>query len=183
VYRPLARKLRLLLNVRLIRTMSPAGCGGGLRDLGAITKTFPIGWRHVFFRSVRGLQPRSAGHSFHCAGAPYKCLYGGAPYKSPNIAENRRKSPKIRASGRPSRATHITTDRKIEFRRPYKVPLEAANLGPITNGKGGKYSCTCFSRLIQHMFFKFSGSNSIGTARGSRGGNLILIPVGENPEK
>jgi hypothetical protein len=34
------------------------------------------------------------------------------------IVENRQKSPKIRASGRPPRVTHITTDRKIKLRQP-----------------------------------------------------------------
>ena len=68
--------------------------------------------------TVGGLKPISEGHSFYYAGAPYKCLYGGAPYKSPKIVENRRKSPKIRASGRPPRVTHITTNRKIRLRRP-----------------------------------------------------------------
>ena len=34
------------------------------------------------------------------------------------ITENSRKSPEIRASGRPPRVTHITTDRKIRLRRP-----------------------------------------------------------------
>jgi hypothetical protein len=45
--------------------------------------------------TVGGLKPISEGHSFCLAGAPYKYLYGGAPYKSPKIAEiaeNRRKS-------------------------------------------------------------------------------------------
>jgi hypothetical protein len=55
--------------------------------------------------TLYGLEPISEGHSCHYAGAPYKCLYGGAH-------TNRRKSPKIRASGRPPRVTHITTDRK-----------------------------------------------------------------------
>jgi hypothetical protein len=44
--------------------------------------------RH-FEITVGGLKPISEGHSVHYAGAPYKCLYGGAPYKSPKIAENR----------------------------------------------------------------------------------------------
>ena len=69
--------------------------------------------------TVRGLKPISEGHSFHYTGAPYKCLYGGALYKSPKIVENRRK---IRASGRPPRVTHITTDRKIKLRRPRAKP-------------------------------------------------------------
>jgi hypothetical protein len=38
--------------------------------------------------TVDGLKPISEGHSFHFAGAPYKYLYGGVPYKSPKIAEN-----------------------------------------------------------------------------------------------
>jgi hypothetical protein len=42
--------------------------------------------------TVGGLKPISEGHSFHFAGAAYKYLYGGVPYKSPKIAENRRKS-------------------------------------------------------------------------------------------
>jgi hypothetical protein len=41
--------------------------------------------------TVGGLKPISKGHSFHFAGAPYKYLYGGVPYKSPKIAENSRK--------------------------------------------------------------------------------------------
>jgi hypothetical protein len=76
--------------------------------------------------TVCGLKPISEGHSFHYAGAPYKYLYGGVPYKSPKIAENRRKSPKIRAPGRPPRVTHIITDRKIKLRRPkYKIRYHA----------------------------------------------------------
>jgi hypothetical protein len=42
--------------------------------------------------TVGSPQPISEGHSFHLAGAPYKYLYGGVPYKSPKIAENSRKS-------------------------------------------------------------------------------------------
>ena len=42
--------------------------------------------------TVGDLKTISEGHSFHFAGAPYKYLYGGVPYKSPKIAENRRKS-------------------------------------------------------------------------------------------
>ena len=42
--------------------------------------------------TVGGLKLISENHSFHYAGAPYKYLYGGVPYKSPKIAENRRKS-------------------------------------------------------------------------------------------
>ena len=42
--------------------------------------------------TVGRLKLISEGHSFHYAGAPYKHLYGGVPYKSPKIAENRRKS-------------------------------------------------------------------------------------------
>jgi hypothetical protein len=42
--------------------------------------------------TVGDLKPISEGHSFHYAGAPYKCLYGSPPYKSPKITENRRKS-------------------------------------------------------------------------------------------
>jgi hypothetical protein len=42
--------------------------------------------------TVGGPKPISEGHSFHFAGAPYKYLYGGVPYKSPKIAKNRRKS-------------------------------------------------------------------------------------------
>ena len=42
--------------------------------------------------TVGGLKTISEGHPFHFAGAPYKYLYGGVPYKSPKIAENSQKS-------------------------------------------------------------------------------------------
>jgi hypothetical protein len=88
--------------------------------------------------TVGCLTPISEGHSFHYAGAPYKYLYGGVPYKSPKIAENRRKSPKIRASGRPPRVTHITTDRKIKLRTPqalHQVSLSVQPVAPSANFK------------------------------------------------
>jgi hypothetical protein len=63
---------------------APAGCAGERVHvlLGPALLDFTVG----------GLKPISEGHSFHPAGAPYKYLYGGVPYKSPEIAENRRKS-------------------------------------------------------------------------------------------
>ena len=80
-----------------------------------------------FLKGGSSRSPRVT-HSFHYAGAPYKCLYGGAPYKSPKITENRRKSPKIRASGRPPRVTHIITDRKIKLRRPHYIAVACRSL-------------------------------------------------------
>ena len=45
---------------------------------------------------------------------------------------NRRKSPKIRASGRPPRVTHITTERGIKLRRPILTQARAARCeGPV----------------------------------------------------
>ena len=88
--------------------------------------------------TVGSLKPISEGHSFHYAGAPYKCLYGGAPYKSPKIVENRRKLPKIRASGRPPMVTRITTDRKIKLRRPRRAGTAVipGDLRERTHGRG-----------------------------------------------
>ena len=60
------------------------------------------------------------------------------------IAENRRKSPKIRASGRPPRVTHITTDRKIKLRRsrearspPSQKLRRAESVEPVAAGAPG----------------------------------------------
>ena len=74
------------------------------RAFGARSRTGPAQLDYT----VCNRKPISEGHSFHYAGAPYKCLYGGAPYKSPKIAENHRKFPKIaeNSSFRPTSEGH-----------------------------------------------------------------------------
>jgi hypothetical protein len=54
-----------------------------------------LGRRNLILWFVESSRSPRVTHSFPYTGAEYKCLYGGTPYKSPKIAENRRKSPKI----------------------------------------------------------------------------------------
>jgi hypothetical protein len=72
--------------------------------------------------TVSDLKPISKGHSFHHARAPYKYLYGGVPYKSPKIAENRRKS-ELQADLRGSLILLPTVKSNAQALQPYSLRL------------------------------------------------------------